>query len=454
MPDLTPVLLPQYRQHRLAGLDLGGDFVYPDYDGRSVLNLPASVCRFLDVPPISATAPLAPELTAPLGQGDFRRVVIILMDALALHRLQRWMADGTAPVWSHLAGLEAPTPDAPPAGASPSNGGSGPAARSVFAALTSVLPSTTSAALTSLWTGRSPAEHGIAGYELWLKEYGVVANTLKHAPASFQGDAGSLARAGFTPERFLPLPTLGPHLSAHGVQTYAFQHVSIARSSLTQMLFREAAMQAFYSAADLWVNARQLIERRPAERQYIWVYWGEVDTFGHRYGPDDERTAAEFSSFSQAFERLFLDRLTPAVRQDTLLILTADHGQVSTTPDPHYQLRSHPNLERRLHLLPTGEHRWMYLYARPGQTEAVREYIERAWPGGFSFLDPAYAVAAGLYGPGAPHPRLLDRLGDLIAAARGNSYLWWSQQEDQLLGRHGGLHPDEMLVPFVAARLA
>ena len=86
----------------------------------------------------------------------------MLVDALSLHRLQRWMSDGTAPVWSRLA------------------------EQGKLAALTSITPSTTSAALTSLWTGRSPAEHGVVGYELWLKEYGVVSNMILHSPISFR----------------------------------------------------------------------------------------------------------------------------------------------------------------------------------------------------------------------------------------------------------------------------
>jgi hypothetical protein len=44
-------------------------------------------------------------------------------------------------------------------------------------------------------------------------------------------------------------------------------------------------------------------------------------------------------------------------------------------------------------------------------------------------------------------------VGDLILVARGNAYLWWADKEDQLLGRHGGLHPEEMLVPFLGARI-
>jgi hypothetical protein len=62
-------------------------------------------------------------------------------------------------------------------------------------------------------------------------------------------------------------------------------------------------------------------------------------------------------------------------------------------------------------------------------------------------------VECGLFGPGEKHPRLLERLGDLLIVAKGHAYLWWSASEDHLLGRHGGLSPEEMLVPFLAVRL-
>jgi hypothetical protein len=150
------------------------------------------------------------------------------------------------------------------------------------------------------------------------------------------------------------------------------------------------------------------------------------------------------------FQRLFLERLNPQARQDMLFILLADHGQIATQPDPYYDLNHHPGLTRRLHLLPTGENRLAYLYIRPGQTEAVREYVERTWPNQFIFLTLA---PPNRLSPGRPHPRLLERLGDLVLVGRGPAYLWWSNRQDHLYGRHGGLSPDEMLVPFLAARL-
>ena len=104
---------------------------------------------------------------------------------------------------------------------------------------------------------------------------------------------------------------------------------------------------------------------------YAWVYWGELDHLSHIYGPDDERTVAEFASFSTAFERLFLSRLSPELRRDTLVILTADHGQINTQKYSNYDLNHHPEFTRRLHLQPTGENRMAYLYLRPGQYDGT-----------------------------------------------------------------------------------
>jgi hypothetical protein len=106
-----------------------------------------------------------------------------------------------------------------------------------------------------------------------------------------------------------------------------------------------------------------------------------------------------------------------------------------------------------LHILPTGEHRLMYLFTRPGTADEIRDYYDRTWPGQFIFLDPCEAAAKGLFGPGTPHPRLADRMGDLIAAARGAAYLWWADKENPLIGQHGGLSAEEMIVPLLSVVL-
>jgi predicted AlkP superfamily pyrophosphatase or phosphodiesterase len=433
MIDLSPEILTRLRAARLPNgqalpFSPGEDFLFPAYAGLSILNLPASICTLLGAPPLGGPL-LDDTLLAALG-GPYRRVILVVLDALAFHRFKRWV-DASAPdsAWHTLT------------------------ERGLFAPLTSVVPSTTTAALTSLWTGRSPAEHGIPGFELWLKEYGVVVNMIQHRPINFRGGSSdSLERAGFKPEDVLPFPTMGQHLKEQGVVTVSYHHRSIVQSTLSRMLLSDVDSGSYFSAADLWVNLRRRIEARPDERMYAWVYWDALDNLGHYYGPDDERCHAELTAFGDGLQRLFVDRLPATLRADTLLLLTADHGQVTAPPDD-YNLLSYPGLTRRLHLRPTGESRLAYLYIRPGQTEAVREYIQRTWPNQFALIDSAYAIDAGLFGPGTPHPALLDRVGDIVAVAKGAAYWWWSGKKNDLVGRHGGLHPDEMLVPLLALPL-
>lgn len=427
MADRIGELLPELKAHRLPGFSLDGDFVYPNYLGRSILNLPSTICSLFGVEGLGA-CPLDETIISPSQVGPVRRVILVVMDGLALHRFQKWTHNGPANVWQRLArdGQIAP--------------------------LTSITPSTTSAALPTLWSGRSAAEHGITGYEMWMKEYGLVVNTITHSPFS-TAEPGSLQRAGFEPETYLPFPTLGTHLKAFGITTNAFQHHSILRSGLSRMFLRDVQLQGFSTATDLWISLRRTLESQSDRPSYNYVYWSEVDHFSHRYGPDDERSAGEFASFSSAMQDYFLESLSPAIRQGTLLMLIADHGHITTRVDPYYELRNHPNLIRRLHIIPTGENRLAFFYVKPGQREAVREYLERNWPNQFTIIDSSYAVEGGLFGPGKPHPYLLDRVGDFILVAKNDAYVWWSDKDNPVIGRHGGLHADEMLVPFLVTRL-
>jgi hypothetical protein len=41
-------------------------------------------------------------------------------------------------------------------------------------------------------------------------------------------------------------------------------------------------------------------------------------------------------------------------------------------------------------------------------------------------------------------------VGSHIVFPENNAYWWWVNKENHLLGRHGGLSRDEMLVPFFA----
>ncbi len=428
MADHSAELLQVLQHPRFTSLPWDEDHMPPHYGGYSILNLPTSIAQALGAPAIGHAPPLVPVLRQALEGA--RRIVLLLVDALGWHLLQAARERGLVPGWQRFW------------------------EHGTVGVLTSIAPSTTAAALTTLWTGRSAAEHGITGYEMWLKEYGVIANAIVHSPSFFQsGGAGLLRHAGFDPETFLPHLPLGMHLKPHGVEVHAFQHYTIANSGLSTMLFREAEVHAFATLPDLWLGLRELLETPTEARQYIWAYWGAVDSFSHRYGPRSARTLAEVEAVAWTWERFFWRELPPQARRGTLFLILADHGQIATPPNPEYEVQHHPRLQRYLHLPPTGENRLVYLYPRPGRVNAMKGYFAEAWPDRFHLVPSWEALNARLFGPGRPHPALRDRVGDWMAISRGDAYLWWAAKENTMQGRHAGFHREEMLVPFLALRL-
>jgi hypothetical protein len=61
-------------------------------------------------------------------------------------------------------------------------------------------------------------------------------------------------------------------------------------------------------------------------------------------------------------------------------------------------------------------------------------------------------VDEGWFGPGTPHPRLKERIGDVALVMHGRYTVKdWTPGESRHLhiGNHGGTHEDEMLIPLI-----
>lgn len=414
--------------HRLDGPDLGPGALYPHYAGRSLANLPGGICRLLGVPEFGLPALDSVVLDPLLAGGTYRHVVLIVVDGLGIQLLEDLRAAararGLPDPWAAL--LDESTP----------------------AALTSIVPSTTASALTSLWTGQPPAAHAITGYEMWLKEFGVMMNAITHTPVSLPGDPGSMRRAGLLPETFLRVPTLGPHLAAHDVQAFAYHAHTIAHSSLSTMLLAEVSNTGYRTLNDLWVTLHANLRAAPG-RTYSYAYISEVDDLAHRFGPQDERVLLEVLQVGRQLA-LLIEMLRDPALAGTLVLVTADHGHISTPFEPRYDLNHHPRLLDCLVMRPSGENRLPFLFLRPGREERARQYIEDTWPGMFRVYPTARLLQAGLFGPGDAHPLAVERMGDWTVVPQDGAYWWWAPKINHLLGRHGGVSRAEMLVPLLA----
>ena len=418
-------LLAKLDQFRITGLPKNEGEIHPNYGGYSIANLPASILGWLGVPP-PLEIPLAEEILN-THKSSYKHIIFLLVDGLKLdffRRLSREVQEKDLhKEWKPI--ME----------------------KSQLFPLSSISPSTTSATLTTLWTGRLPAEHGIIGYELFLKEFGFTANMIFHSVASFIGDTGSIYRAGFDPDTFLPVPTLGPLFSKHGIKTFAFQHSSIYSSGLSQMLLKEVTSISFETTKDLWQSVERVHEENKDQATYAYVYWGGLDTLSHHIGPDAPQLFDEWLIFAKDLAG-FLNNISSLELKDTLFILTADHGQIATNVQEEFDLHNHPEFTRHLVMMPTGESRLPYLFIKNGHEAFVSDYLEDHWGGQFTMLSSSDVLAAGLLGHAIPHLSTIERMGSHVAFPKNNAYWWWVNKENHLYGRHGGLSRDEMLVPF------
>ena len=417
------------RTHRLPGLEgtLPAELVLPHYDGYSIANLPATIARLLGVELADAAPPLPAHLWTDLAAG-VQSVVMVILDAVGYLHLRR-LLDAEDSVLRRL----------PQAGR--------------LIPLTSIFPSTTVAALTTLWTGRAPLGHGFVGTRLLLPEHGMLANMLQLGPAAHE-QSGALLDWGWVPEEFVTVPGFGQQLAGQGVETVAHTHLPFLRRGLVRIFLRGMEeVRGHIDFSDMAINLRHALLQRSDRPLFASAYWGGLDGTAHVYGPDGERFRVALRHVVRSLEEDFLAPLPAAAREGTLLLITADHGQISTPPERVVQLSDHPALRRMLLLPPAGETRASYLYIRPGQAKSVRAYVTEHLADRFIVVEMEQALAAGLFGPGEPAPEVRARLGDLLLLATGDSRLLVKEEPVPFHGHHGSLTAEEMLVPLMMVRL-
>jgi len=417
-------------KNRLAGIPQMAGQVHPFYNGLSIANIPASVCGWLDSP-LPGSLPLD-DVILKNFEKSYQHVVLVIVDGLGLNFLKTFHLESAnnnpLPEWKSMLADGTTMP------------------------LTSIAPSTTSAALTTLWTGRLPVEHGIIGYELFLKEFGFIANMITHSVAAFIGESGNIQKAGFDPDSFIPVSTNGDHFKKTGVKSFALQHQSIAGSGLSRMLLRNAQPLSFDSLAGMWQQVLNIHESYRGEKTYTYIYWGEMDTISHHVGPVSMELYQLWKTFIHWLVKFVRDyRKSHHVK--TLFLLTADHGQIPTSINPDFDLHHHPRLTEHLIMMPSGEGRLPFLFIKPNHEEAIRDYLSSHWAGQFEMCPSEDVLASGLLGGQTPYQGTIDRLGQYMIFPKSNGYWWWVNKENHLLGRHGGLSQEEMLVPFIALEL-
>jgi hypothetical protein len=319
-------------------------------------------------------------------------------------------------------------------------GASGELARRRRAAITSVFPSTTASAITTSYTGCTPLEHGLTGWFTYFGEAGYVAAPL---PFRTRGDNVPLRDKGFTPERAFPAEPVFEAMEARSIVVTARRIID----SDYNVRHCQGAERRAYGTLEEFVDQVEAAVKSGPERKFIYAYWPEYDAISHHHGSLSAEAALAFEQIDEAFANT-IARLSGT---DSIVVATADHGFIDV-PDAE-SLTLPASLASMLRFPLCGERRVAYCHVHDisGFMDKAKDWLgERA-----DVKASAELVEEGWFGPGAPHPRFAERIGDVALVMRGRFTVKdWTPGEPRYLhiGNHGGTSEDEMLIPLIVEK--
>lgn len=291
--------------------------------------------------------------------------------------------------------------------------------------ITTVVPSTTASALTSITTGLPPSQHGVTGFRVLTDQ--AVLNVLSWRT---------------TPPRRAPEPfSVQRHPPFLGRPVAVVTKSEFEGTGFTEAHLRGGRFLGWRAVSGLVERCRQLAH---AGEPLVYAYYDGVDAVAHAHGLHDGFYDAEL----RAADRLVGD-LLDALPPEAALLVSADHGQVHVGPERWLTLGPLDTLTER----GSGDGRFRYLHARRGEAGALLaaahdRFADQAWVfGREQLLDEAWL------GP-APSPPTRRRIGDVVLAAHEPvAFIDPALPgEASLISAHGSLTAAEMLVPLVSGR--
>lgn len=311
-------------------------------------------------------------------------------------------------------------------------------------AITSVFPSTTAAAIPTFLTGEPPLRHGLTGWHTYLGELGAVMTVLPGTPRC---GGVSYRQAGIDPGILF---TCAPVFDRIADRSILVSPESIARSDFNLAHQGRADLYAYRGLHDLFRLTSRLLHawgRRRHERKYLHLYWPRLDAIGHMQGIWSEAARTHLLQIEAAIAR-FMDEIADT---DSRLVVTADHGQIDTTPEDVIDLADHPRLAETLLLPLCGEPRAAFCYVRSGREDAFLDYCQAHLTERIELTPSKRLREAGLFGTGPAHPRFDERIGDYCIRPKGAGVIrqWLPCDEPhRQIGVHGGSSQAEMRVPL------
>ncbi|MCA9459433.1 MAG: alkaline phosphatase family protein [Nanoarchaeota archaeon] len=307
--------------------------------------------------------------------------------------------------------------------------------------ITSVFPSATSCAMTAFSTGDSTQQHALVGWYTYFKEIAMLSIPLPYVTMQ---SWISLSESGVDIDKIMNFSSFNSKIK--NVEKITITRDDLADSDFTNKTLLPSKIISYKSLNGFFKEIQSNISIGK-KKKYVLAYWPKLDVLEHEFGPDSKEVKEHFFQLDKKFESLF-----KKLNDDTLVIVTADHGLIGSPKNRRVDLNKHSKLKECLSMPLSGDGRVKYCYVKLSKKDEFENYILKNLDHVCEMHKSEDLIKKNYFGLGKENSKLRDRVGDYTLIMKDN-YLFNGSLLDKKthfeVGNHGGTSEEEMFVPLI-----
>ena len=305
--------------------------------------------------------------------------------------------------------------------------------------VTSVYPSTTTAALTTYYAGKPPYETGWIAWSQYFKEYGRAVDMLSHKESYYREPLKKPNLNVF--DTIVKYETIFEKIEKASPNVKAYELVPSYSDRRSKRTYRAENLDEIIEAIEDLTNS--------AGEKFIFGYCDNPDATLHKFGAYSDE-AKEF--IIKAEEKI--EKMCEKLTEDTLVIISADHGHKDI--EKAYTLLDYPEILDCLIMPASLESRVVTFWVKEDMKKEFEERFNNVFGELFWLMTREEFLEKNFLGFGEKHKKIEDFIGNYIALSTGGSIIrletFLVEGKPVKKSTHCGLSKEEMEVPLLVIK--
>lgn len=302
--------------------------------------------------------------------------------------------------------------------------------------LTTVCPSTTTAAMTTYYSGKPPIETGWIAMSQYFKEYGRAIEMMRQTDT-------------YTGEKYEKI-----NQDIFDLVKYESVYEQIEKASKQIKAYEispsfcqtKGKRKIDADNLTLMADAIETLCKNPGDK-FIFAYQENPDSILHKYGCQSK----EAKQFIKQAEEVLETMCEKLKETNSLVIISADHGHKDIKEK--YEMVNLKEIQDCLIMPPSLESRAVTFWVKADKKETFEKVFKKQFEDQFILYKKEEFLAKKLLGYGNQHPKIDDFIGDYIAISISDSIIKLgtklSKEKKDKLSTHCGFTKEEMEVPLI-----